>query len=987
MIRTQTATTELRVSYRRWEWALLAVLIGLHITANGVLNLPGMRLELTPLAPIVAAWVVLHCGPGAVPVLLTYALLPRFGFAMGEFSLFWAPPHWTAMLVGIAAGAWWASRRDPAQWQGLWRSGRWLVAVFAVSVLALGAMEWPAMRLPVDGFGLSVSPANALAILACLWLPKWSAWAAHTRAEGGALMGLVALGLPLLAVWTGALGGSVNIAGFWLAWGALGGFPLALAMLTAGLLSNWPPARVWMALVVLVILLEASRLYAGQPPLAARWIDYGSDARWWPGVPVAVDALCNTLGAILLVGLLRATGPSLNTGAASQTLPSPSPMMKSARMFWLRAWVAALVLLVLPPLVSASQSYFLAQDTRGWLVGTLAFSLAAACGLPALVWIPVGFGALAAAGLLPGATERAIGPDIVHVVGVAALAASWAFAGWLVHRARAGGERAPDEQPIGGAVPIDGLGRLVHRLDVSATLASFGVLLTMLLVVLGLVQSGAMGVLVQSFGSSPSGSDWAEEWPVVALVVLASALAAMLPLSFLLVDAANRSDRMQPVSALAGTALVSLLQGLAALLVGGMSGATTMWLVERGIGPVGLAVLWGAWGSALLAIGLGRLRGTRGGYAVGLVLVLLPSLLWAAHREWDDRGLRVDAAEGAQLMLEALVSLLVLALAAALLLRAVWLRADLALPLPRRWLFGEIPGGGFWPRLAALMGLPASMWRRSALREPAFWLLLLARPLVYLGAGVVLSLWWWLGLALILAGHGSLRTGKALAARAIWRPGDPAAQPHPVLFLRGFDDDQFDFRLRGLNPVKRWLALWSFRRNLDEALVDEVGRYGTVVALGRPGETDTPFGAARHYSRHEDWQVVVLETARRARGIIIAAGNTPGVLWEYEMLRREQLLERTMLLFHPGAVAAEANRASLQAFPLTDKERAVLQDDDAGRWVALIHRDGRWALLTSAEVTPAHYVLALRLHFQGAPIKMLASRAALLPAPSWPALA
>ena len=46
----------------------------------------------------------------------------------------------------------------------------------------------------------------------------------------------------------------------------------------------------------------------------------------------------------------------------------------------------------------------------------------------------------------------------------------------------------------------------------------------------------------------------------------------------------------------------------------------------------------------------------------------------------------------------------------------------------------------------------------------------------------------------------------------------------------------------------------SWRRNADEALIDEIAQYGPVVALGRPGEKHVPFGAQRHYEAHETWQ-------------------------------------------------------------------------------------------------------------------------------------
>lgn len=982
--------------HRRWEWALLGLLLGIHAALDGLIEHTRMRLELTALAPAVAAWAVLRFGPGAIPALLAYALLPRLGWRMAGFDLSWAPPAWPAVMVGVAAGAWWSAQQDPAPWRGLWHKRRWPWAMAALVLLVLGALEWPPMRLPTEALGLRWTPLGFVAMLALLMLPQWRAWMVRARALGGRPAMLATVLLPPLAAWLGATSLSVNVGGPWIGWGSTVGLPLAVALLAAGLLWNWPMARAWAAAVLLPGLIEAWRLGSDRPPLASAWIDYGRELRWLPGAPVALDALCNACMAVVVVLLLKAVGPARQQSVASgppagpAAVPDPGgPVAHWA--FWGLAWLGAVLALVLPALAESPYAQFLAQDTRGWMLGGLAFALGTRYGLPAVVWAPPALGAIAVAGLLPSTVEQAIGPLATHAVGVVALVASWACIGWLVHRARRP-LAAATVSPVapasdGGAaliVPIDGLGRLVHRLDVSATLSSFGVLLTVLLVSWVLVESGAISVMAQSFGTDAGELDWAEDGPMVALVVLASALAALLPLSFLVVDAANRSDRMQPVSGLTGAVLAAPLAVLGTAVVAGLCAAAAAVLVERGIGPIPLAVLLGLWASGLLLAGAGRLRGRGGRAGFGLLLLLVPALLWVAGRWW---AAGAEVKDGASLPLQVAGSVAVLVVLATTLLRAVSLRADLALPLPRHWLFGEIPGGGFWPRLAALLGLPASMWRRSALREAAFWLLLLARPLVYLGAGVGLSSRWWLGLGLMVAGHASLLAGKRLAARVIWQPDDLTAHPHPVLFLRGFDDDQFDFRLRGPNLLKRWLALWSFRRNLDEALVDEVDRYGAVVALARPGEVDALFGAARHRSEHDNWRGTVLQTARQARAIVMAAGHTPGVLWEYEMLEREGLLERTLLLFHPGAAAAEGNRAALQVYPLPAAQRATLmRHTNAGQWVALLNDGDRWALLTAAEATPAHHVLALRLHFQRAQIATLGRRAAMLPAPRWPAL-
>jgi hypothetical protein len=367
--------------------------------------------------------------------------------------------------------------------------------------------------------------------------------------------------------------------------------------------------------------------------------------------------------------------------------------------------------------------------------------------------------------------------------------------------------------------------------------------------------------------------------------------------------------------------------------------------------------------------------------AAVLALVLVAAAGLAVLMLVDTLDERPDASS----LLEVPLSLTALALAVATIVRGALLRADLASPVPRHLLFGEIPGGAFGARLAFLLGLPSSMWNVAALAQPAFWLLLLARPIVYLGLAALLKSGVGAGLVVIAAGHACFAVGKRLAARIQWR-ADPQDGAACVLFLRSFEDDQLDLHMRSRNPLRWLLNLWSFRRNLDEALVDEVSRYAPVVALGRPGEKVAPFGAARHYASHDDWREVIVRTARRAQAIVIAAGDTPGVLWEYAMLEREGLLAKTLLVFPPGG-SATTNREALAAFPIAAEVRlrviaAVDRETSSNRrWIALLWQADGAVLLTADRVDPSTYVLALRLHFQARSARELRDAASIAPNP------
>lgn len=274
--------------------------------------------------------------------------------------------------------------------------------------------------------------------------------------------------------------------------------------------------------------------------------------------------------------------------------------------------------------------------------------------------------------------------------------------------------------------------------------------------------------------------------------------------------------------------------------------------------------------------------------------------------------------------------------AAFLFLQQARVEPFLAGPTQRSVLLGDIAGTGYGARLAYVSGLPASMWSRRSFKRPSFWCFIVARPLVAASVLLVviglqvhsmplrhggayenltgelisfgaLGPVWLASIALAFAGHVAFSYGKRLSARELWTGAmvDPNTAK-PILFLRSFEDDQLSFPSPRWNLIQRWYDLWSFRRNVDEILVDEFAHYGPVVALGKPSERAPPFGAARHYSDHDDWQDIIRQTAAQAQTLVVAAGATPGLKWEYELIRDSGYLNKSLILFPPKRPGAEA---------------------------------------------------------------------------------
>ncbi|MDP1556825.1 MAG: hypothetical protein Q8L84_15305 [Hyphomonas sp.] len=457
-----------------------------------------------------------------------------------------------------------------------------------------------------------------------------------------------------------------------------------------------------------------------------------------------------------------------------------------------------------------------------------------------------------------------------------------------------------------------------RRLDGSSTLRAF---------VMPASIAGAFGFLViaawQSFSDSYSGWDSG-----AMLIVIAFLSLAISPLLNILVDALAR----QPMPRVSGA--IALISGL--------------------ILHAGLAALI----AALVFFGL----------ALGI--------------DKDAReGLAADAAYLVQVPsagLEGLLGAATYGLFGWLLWRAARVETALASSTPRALLLGDIGGAGIWTRLAYLLGLPSSLWNAGALLTGAFWLFILARALIYfaVGAGVIFvqmmldpygqagAAAWPGGLAAgsLVLGHVLFLTAKRLAARRIWRE-EGAETAGPILFLRSFQDDQLTFRKSWFDLPGRWLELWSFRRSVDEVLIDEFAWYGPVIALGQPGETRTPFGASRRYVDHDNWKQVVEDAAQRAHVIVVAAGETPGLSWEYELIARRNYFGKTVFLFPPaGRDDPRAGRALglfNAAFPF-----AGLAPPEGQALIAASVRDGVVDTVVASRPLAQAYLVALRRFMQ-----------------------
>ena len=123
-------------------------------------------------------------------------------------------------------------------------------------------------------------------------------------------------------------------------------------------------------------------------------------------------------------------------------------------------------------------------------------------------------------------------------------------------------------------------------------------------------------------------------------------------------------------------------------------------------------------------------------------------------------------------------------------------------------------------------------------------------------------------------------------------PSGPAVmqsdQRPPVLYLRPFEAESL---------------LTSEEQALARIMEDAVG---PLVAVGSPGDTLPPLGAARFYERNfgeggQSWQLFVREMLLRAQLVFIVPGGTAGLGWEIAQCREVVAPERLAVLVRSSA--------------------------------------------------------------------------------------
>ncbi|GAB3671325.1 TIGR04222 domain-containing membrane protein [Saccharopolyspora tripterygii] len=154
-----------------------------------------------------------------------------------------------------------------------------------------------------------------------------------------------------------------------------------------------------------------------------------------------------------------------------------------------------------------------------------------------------------------------------------------------------------------------------------------------------------------------------------------------------------------------------------------------------------------------------------------------------------------------------------------------------------------------------------------------------------------------------LVGAGLATRGRkhlAVEGREALRSG----QRPPVLYLRSFAHDAL---LEGTSPFRSLMTALGSRSSYIEEIARAVRNFGTLVAIGDPGSRLPGLGPAQIYVEPDStrpgqdlqrWQAEVLGLLRGSALVLISAGYSDGLRWEFAQATANVLPER-LVVFVP----------------------------------------------------------------------------------------
>jgi hypothetical protein len=167
-----------------------------------------------------------------------------------------------------------------------------------------------------------------------------------------------------------------------------------------------------------------------------------------------------------------------------------------------------------------------------------------------------------------------------------------------------------------------------------------------------------------------------------------------------------------------------------------------------------------------------------------------------------------------------------------------------------------------------------------------------------------LRFWFLGGAAVFLGASWMIDVGRRMRTVDGWELMKTDPRP-PVIYLRPFQEDDrrtYDAPVGHRQGGKTVPAATGSPATRERAIARQLGQIGPFIAVGKPGDSLAPLGAARIYVSDDEWRSVVTSLVNRAAAVILQPEATPGTLWELILVGRSIDLRRVLLLVPDPAV-------------------------------------------------------------------------------------
>lgn len=145
----------------------------------------------------------------------------------------------------------------------------------------------------------------------------------------------------------------------------------------------------------------------------------------------------------------------------------------------------------------------------------------------------------------------------------------------------------------------------------------------------------------------------------------------------------------------------------------------------------------------------------------------------------------------------------------------------------------------------------------------------------------------------------------------------------PILWLRSFSND--GKRVPNFMIPTFEEAGTSFEESIGKYFFD----IGPFVAFGNPTDYLPTLGAQKIYKYDVDWQEAITELAKKSCAIVIIEGDTAGLKWELDMIRRE-IDGRKVFILTPTKQYRDNKWGSFKAFLQEAGFKKIPEDPGGG---------------------------------------------------------